>query len=251
METPRSVAKGSAKPKEKFETPANIQQIRSSLQSSKEKKFETPALPSRSSKSKEKNVASAVAELRPPSIRSQKKSPEITVQKEFKDIVTNIELINKKKEEDEKQQPKPIGIKPKVTVVESKVAPKKLPPVSTTYKQQSPKISEDKQLFDKQFKKYVNLNEVNKKKNQITSLEILLSIIEVAQHGQFYNIENSNRSVQFWKKVSEMPTCDNIFNSYRPETIRKYWRFINDRQVDKVIAVINRIKTFREDYNVK
>jgi hypothetical protein len=89
------------------------------------------------------------------------------------------------------------------------------------------------------------------KKNKITSLEILLSIIEVAQHGQHYNIENSNRSVPFWRKVSELKICDNIFNSYRPETIRKYWRLINDRQVGKVIAIIRRIQTFKEDYNVK
>jgi len=57
--------------------------------------------------------------------------------------------------------------------------------------------------------------------------------------------------VPFWRKVSELKICDNIFNSYRPETIRKSWRFINERQVDKVIAVINRIKTFREDFNVQ
>ena len=256
IETPRSVAKSTSKQREKFETPTgNVALPKSSVQSAKNKNFETPAAvqqPIKQTHSREKTQTPLIQELRPSSIRSQKRSPEnkITVHKDFKDIVTNIEMINKKKEEEEKPLPKNIS-KPRITVVEKSVPPKKIAAQSTTYKQQSPKISEDKNLFDKNFKKYIDLTDINKKKHKITSLEILLSIVEVAQHGQHYNIENSNRSVQFWKKVSEMKFCENIFNCYRPETIRKYWRFINERQVEKVIAVINRIKTFKEDYNVK
>lgn len=252
METPRSVAISSIKQKEKFETPANISQLKASVHSSKEKKFELPVAVQTAPKSARSKEKTLTQEVRPSSVRSKKKSPEpkITVHKDFKDIVTNIEMINRKKEEEEKHQPKSVA-KPRVTVVEKSVQPKKIAAQSTTYKQQSPKISEDKHLFDKNFKRYINLTDINKKTNQITSLEILLSIVEVAQHGQHYNIEHSNRSVQFWRKVSELKFCDNIFNSYRPETIRKYWRFINERQVEKVIAVINRIKTFKEDYNVK
>ena len=254
LETPRSVKKSSVKPKE-FETPANIQHVKSSVKSSvKDKKFETPAVvPPKSVKSKEINQTPIISQLRESSVNSRgKKSPietKITVQKEFKDIVQNIEMINKKKEE---KLVKSVS-KPKVyvNVVEKNVPQKKIAAQSSTYKQASPKISENKQLFDKQYKKYINLSDVNKKKNNITSLEILLSIIEVAQHGQHYNIENSSRSKQFWRKVSELKFCENIFNSYRPETIRKYWRFINERQVENVIAVIKRIKDFKEDYNVK
>jgi len=45
--------------------------------------------------------------------------------------------------------------------------------------------------------------------------------------------------------------CENIFNSYQPETIRKYWIGLSDKQLDKVIQVVNKIKTFKDDFNVK
>jgi len=183
---------------------------------------------------------------------SPTKKTNIEVDKKYRDIVQNIELINKKKAEKEqlerereKQKQKS---KPKITIKEKIVHPSKR---GTSSVEKSQKISENKQLFDKHFKKYINLKDINAKKSKITTLDILLSIIEVATHGQYYDVEFSNKSIRFWKKVSEIKMCENIFNSYQPETIRKYWIGLSDKQLDKVIQVVNKIKTFKDDFNVK
>jgi len=150
--------------RDRFQTPANI------IPESKRTESK-PKLKESSVKSKHPSVSKRQSPKSSRNIVKNSPSPtkktNIEVDKKYRDIVQNIELINKKKAEKEqlerereKQKQKS---KPKITIKEKIVHPSKR---GTSSVEKSQKISENKQLFDKHFKKYINLKDINAKKEQ-------------------------------------------------------------------------------------
>ena len=67
-------------------------------------------------------------------------------------------------------------------------------------------------------------------------MEVATTIATAGLNKKIFDFSLSCRTVKFWAKVKE--TFENIFANYEPETLKKYWMYL-----DKVksIKVFNRI----------
>lgn len=82
--------------------------------------------------------------------------------------------------------------------------------------------------------------------------DIILAIIEIALNSAFYKIPYSNRSNHFWEEVVLYNQLKRLFQFYRPETIKKYWRLINYKNnAEKCADVVISSKKFIDEKNPK
>ena len=86
----------------------------------------------------------------------------------------------------------------------------------------------------------IDLEKLNENKDRnYTTIEIILSIIEVVRNKDYYNLNSSEKSNQFWENAKEKM---NVFSSFKSETLRKYWRPIS-QNIDKTLKMISSIRT--------
>jgi hypothetical protein len=68
--------------------------------------------------------------------------------------------------------------------------------------------------------------DISKIKGKISKSDTLLCIMELSLHGKQYGIKNSPTTLSFWNKVFEL--FGHIFTDYKPDTLRKYCRNLNE-----------------------
>jgi len=58
----------------------------------------------------------------------------------------------------------------------------------------------------------------------VSNSDILLSLFELTSNPNYHQIKHtSGKSNRFWSDVSELQSCQFLFDKYKPETLRKYW----------------------------
>ena len=97
----------------------------------------------------------------------------------------------------------------------------------------------------------VDLEEI-KKKSKIENADIILCLIEVCTNSSKYGLTNSNKSRLFWDELFKRTEIAVVFNNFKSETLRKYWRLINELdKTDKVIETTKKYETQINKENVK
>lgn len=65
------------------------------------------------------------------------------------------------------------------------------------------------------------------KKSEYNSSEIIMAIMEIGQHHQCYILPDCPKSNSFWEEIIQFNEFKKIFQFYRPETLKKYWRLLS------------------------
>lgn len=60
----------------------------------------------------------------------------------------------------------------------------------------------------------------------ITNSEYILAIMEVCVNQKQYNIKSLNLTRTFWDEVFNNAKLLNVFQMFKHETLRKYWRIL-------------------------
>ena len=98
---------------------------------------------------------------------------------------------------------------------------------------------------------------------EIKNSDIILSIFEICTFNKKYNYGCSNNTRTFWEKIVEENNLKKIFQNFKSETLRKYWKLIrlagnNDKFIEivkynekfinnpsfKLLPIINGISSF-------
>ena len=66
------------------------------------------------------------------------------------------------------------------------------------------------------------------KQRTFSNVEIILSLIEIAQNKDYYSIPYSAASKLFWMVVIQYKKLQKVFENLQPETLKKYWILIRD-----------------------
>lgn len=97
----------------------------------------------------------------------------------------------------------------------------------------------------------VDLEEI-KKKTKIENADIILCLIEVCTNSDKYGLTNSNKSRLFWDELFKKDEIAKVFNNFKSETLRKYWRLINElNKTDKVVETVRKYEEQINRENVK
>jgi hypothetical protein len=181
------------------------------------------------------NISTSTANFKP-------KSP-ISLNKKFKQkynkgLAINVasspkKVANLKKKSKKNKKIKKIDL---VIPIKLQKSNKKSPEVIKNRKKKVPKLKPKKRLIE--------LEEINNKfLASYTNFDYLLSILEVVNNKEYYELNYSDRSKCFWQKVISIKQCDKIFAGFKPETLRKYWGLINKHgNLDKISKAIFLIK---------
>jgi len=101
------------------------------------------------------------------------------------------------------------------------------------------------------FDAVVDLEEI-KKKTKIENADIILCLIEICTNSEKYGLSNSNKSRLFWDELFKKDEVAKVFNNFKSETLRKYWRLINElNKSDKVIETVRQYEEQINKDNVK
>ncbi len=79
--------------------------------------------------------------------------------------------------------------------------------------------------------------------------DVILSLIEICSNSAKYGLTNSNKSRLFWDELFKKPEVSVVFKNFKSETLRKYWRLIND--LDKNEKVIETTNKYKDEINKK
>ena len=97
---------------------------------------------------------------------------------------------------------------------------------------------------------FVDINELSTHP-VIYNTEILLTLVEVAANSNYYLIDFSNRSKMFWEDVIQYKPLARIFDGYKSETLRKYWRILSKFEPEKISDLVKKHKKFLESMPIK
>lgn len=97
---------------------------------------------------------------------------------------------------------------------------------------------------------FIDLSELAKHP-VIYNTEVLLSIVEVAANSNYYLIDFSNRSKMFWEDILQYKSLAKIFDGYKAETLRKYWRLLSKFDAEKISDLVKLNKKFLESMPIK
>jgi hypothetical protein len=92
------------------------------------------------------------------------------------------------------------------------------------------------------------------KKLEYTNSDIILAIIEITKHSDIYNIPSgvSFKSNSFWEEIVQYNELKRLFQFFRPETIKKYYRLISyNSKIDEVANVIKTHKKLLDEKKPK
>jgi hypothetical protein len=91
-------------------------------------------------------------------------------------------------------------------------------------------------------KQIANLKEI-KNKSKLTNSDFILAILEISLNAHRYGIEFLNKSKLFWEAVTNMKEFKNIFLQFKPETLRKYWRYLSETSsIEKLLDNLKKYK---------
>ncbi len=97
----------------------------------------------------------------------------------------------------------------------------------------------------------VEIEEI-KKKSKIENADIILCLIEICTNSHKYGLSNSNKSRLFWDELFKKDEVSKVFNNFKSETLRKYWRLINElNKTDKVVEMVRKYEDQINKDNVK
>jgi hypothetical protein len=68
---------------------------------------------------------------------------------------------------------------------------------------------------------------------------MILAIMEITTNAKYYGMTNSTKSRIFWEVLENVEDFQNVFGSFKAETLRKYWRtlsFIENNE--KLISIV-------------
>jgi len=100
-------------------------------------------------------------------------------------------------------------------------------------------------------KSIVNLKEINSK-SKVSTSDFILAITEISLNSQKYGIEFLNKSKFFWEAVTRLDEFKNIFLQFKPETLRKYWRFISENdEIEKMLETVKKFKNSIDESETK
>ena len=85
----------------------------------------------------------------------------------------------------------------------------------------------------------------------VSNTELLLSLIEIASNSTYYLLDYSNRSKMFWEDILQYKTPSKIFNGYKSETLRKYWRILSKYDAEKISDLLKLHRKFLESRPIK
>lgn len=101
------------------------------------------------------------------------------------------------------------------------------------------------------FDSVVDLEEI-KKKQKIENADIILCLIEICTNSEKYGLSSSNKSRLFWDELFKKDEIAKVFNDFKSETLRKYWRLINElNKTDKVVETVRKYEEQINKENVK
>ncbi len=100
-------------------------------------------------------------------------------------------------------------------------------------------------------KQIANLRDLNSK-SKLSNSDFILAILEISLNAHKYGIEFLNKSKFFWEAVTQLQEFKNIFLQFKPETLRKYWRFISETDdIEKILDIVKKFKTSIDDSETK
>lgn len=80
-------------------------------------------------------------------------------------------------------------------------------------------------------------------KEEFSNSEIIKCITEVSLNSKWYGFSFSTKSKIFWNEVSQSKSFKNIFQNYKPDTLKKYWILLSEiKEKDKLISVIEKYR---------
>ncbi len=89
------------------------------------------------------------------------------------------------------------------------------------------------------------------KQPEIHSSDVFLSLLEVGQNHLYYNFAFSNRSKMFWEDILKYKTLSRIFDGYKSETLRKYWRILSKCDTEKAKNIVIQNKNYLDNIPIK
>ena len=89
------------------------------------------------------------------------------------------------------------------------------------------------------------------KEPEIHSSDVFLALIEVGGNANYYNFGFSNRSKMFWEDILQYKTLAKIFDGYKSETLRKYWRNLSKCNIEKAKNVVIQNKNYLDNIPIK
>lgn len=84
-------------------------------------------------------------------------------------------------------------------------------------------------------------------KEKIENSDVILCLIEICTNSTKYGLSNSNKSRLFWDELFKKEEVCAVFKNFKSETLRKYWRLIND--LDKNEKVIDTVIKYKDEIN--
>jgi hypothetical protein len=93
----------------------------------------------------------------------------------------------------------------------------------------------------------MNLSELKDKKTGYTNSDMILMILEICLNAKKYGITSSNNTRKFWDEVYEKEEWENFLLTFKPETLRKYWRILRDTNDYK--KIIDTVQSHAIDLN--
>ena len=119
-------------------------------------------------------------------------------------------------------------------------------------------IKNTAESYDFKLQKNPNINvthaidlEKLSKEPEIHSSDVFLALIEVGGNANYYNFGFSNRSKMFWEDILQYKTLAKIFDGYKSETLRKYWRNLSKCNIEKAKNVVIQNKNYLDNIPIK
>lgn len=90
-------------------------------------------------------------------------------------------------------------------------------------------------------------------KHEFTNSDVILALIEIALHAEFYSIPKiAGKVSSFWEEIVQYNELKRLFQFYRPETLKKYWRLISYKNsAEKASAIVKQNKRLIDEQNPK
>ncbi len=90
------------------------------------------------------------------------------------------------------------------------------------------------------------------KKNEYSSTDIILGILELGLHHQCYILPNSPKSTSFWEEIVQFNELKRLFQFLRPDTLKKYWRHLSYKNSAlRAISLLQKYKGFLDEKKPK
>ena len=89
------------------------------------------------------------------------------------------------------------------------------------------------------------------KEQVIYASDIVLAIIELGFNSEYYLFGYSTRSKMFWEDILKYKILGKIFEGYKSETLRKYWRILSSFDFEKIKDLIIKNKKFLDNIPIK